>query len=106
MMLRNDYLLTRIYFKPSLTPFLCETACEPSTQMPDDEVETLIEIMSRFFVGGPSFGVNTLALVDAGESERTMIEEFPWASSEDLQDAFGIYKDTLSKFSLGFNDQF
>ena len=95
--------------------------------MPDDEVEKLIthiEMKYRFFVGSPSFGVNTLALVnELGESERTMIEYFPWTSLEHLQDSFGIYKDTLSKFSLniwerlarevsalgfyiGFNDQF
>ena len=78
--------------------------------MPDDEVEKLIthiEMKYRFFVGSPSFGVNTLALVnEPGETERTMIEDFPWISSVDLQDSFGIYKDTLSNFSLGFNDQF
>ena len=106
-MLRFSDFDTCTYFKPLLSPFLCETTCVPSTQMPDDEVEKLIEMESRVFVGGSSLGVNTLALVnEPGETERTMIEEFPWASSEDLQDAFGIYKDTLSKFSLGFNDQF
>ena len=78
--------------------------------MPDDEVEKLIthiEMKYRFFVGSPSFGVNTLALVnELDESERTMIEYFPWTSLEHLQDFFGIYKDTLSNLSLGFNDQF
>ena len=69
--------------------------------MPDDEVKKLIEMKNRFFVGSPSFGVNTLALVnELGESERTMIEYFPWTSLEHLQDSYGIYKDTLSNFSL------
>ena len=72
--------------------------------MPDDEVEKLIEMKLGVFVGGSSFGVNTLTFVNEPvESERTMIEEFPWISLEDLQDSFGIYKDNLSNFSLGFN---
>ena len=74
--------------------------------MPDDEVKKLIEMKSRVFVGGSSFGVDTLALAyEPGESERTMIEDFPWISLIDLQDSFGIYKDTLSNILLGFNDQ-
>ena len=89
---------TCIEFKPSLSPFLCETKCEPSTQMPDDELEKWIEMKSRVFIGDSSFGVNTLAFVNEPvESERTMIEDFPWISLADLQDFFGIYKDTMSK---------
>ena len=69
--------------------------------MPDDEVEKLIEMESRVFVGGSSLGVNTLALVnEPGETERTMIEDFPWISSVDLQDSFGIYKENLSKSNI------
>ena len=72
--------------------------------MPDDEVEKWIEMKFRVFVGGTRFGVNTLDFVNEPVvSERTMIEDFPWISLEDLQDSFGIYKDNLSNFSLGFN---
>ena len=88
--------------------------------MPDDEVKKLIKIKSRLFVGGARFGVNTIALANKpGQSERTMIEDFPSTPLEDLQDSFGIYKETLSKNHLisgknaerivsatGFNDQF
>ena len=103
-MLRFSDFDTCTYFKPLLSPFLCETTCEPSTQMPDDEVEKWIEMKLRVFDGGSNFEVNTLAFVNEPvESERTMIEDFPWISLEDLQDSFGIYKDNLSNFSLGFN---
>ena len=67
--------------------------------MPDDEVEKLIKIKSRFFVGSPNSGLNTIASVRKPfYSKRTMIEDFPWRSLEELQDSFGTYKDTLSKF--------
>ena len=60
--------------------------------MPDDEVEKWIEMKFRVFLGGSSFGVNTLDSVNEPVvSERTMIEDFPWISLEDLQDSFGIY---------------
>ena len=92
--------VTSIYFKPSLSASLCDTSCEPSTEMPDDEVKKLIKIKSRLFVGGARFGVNTIALANKpGQSERTMIEDFPSTPLEDLQDSFGIYKETLSKKS-------
>ena len=78
-------ITNKFLFKPFLRAFLCDSSCEPSNQMPDDEVEKLIEIKSRFFVGSPSSGLNTIASVhEPGYSKRTMIEDFPWRSLEDL----------------------
>ena len=68
--------------------------------MPDDEVQKLIQTRSRIFAGGASLRANTITLVEQpGESVRTMIEDFPSIPLEDLQDSFGFYKETLSKFS-------
>ena len=45
---------------------------------------------------GVSVGINIIALEnEPGKSEKTMIEDFSSIPLEELQDTFGIYKDTL-----------
>ena len=49
--------------------------------------------------GGASVGVNIIAIEnEPGKSEKTMIEDFSSIPLEELQDSFGIYKDTLPKY--------
>ena len=65
--------------------------------MPDEEVEKLMESKPTTS-GGASVGVNIIAIEnEPGKSEKTMIEDFSSIPLEELQDSFGIYKDTLPK---------
>ena len=68
--------------------------------MPDDEVEKLMESKPTT-TGGASVGVNIIAIEnEPGKSEKTMIEDFSSIPLEELQDSFGIYKDTLPKYRI------
>ena len=91
--------LTHIDCKPSLSVLLCDnshdSSCEPATSMPDDEVEKLMESVFTTYVGDVSveFNVNDVKN-EPGESERTMVEDFPSTPLIELQDALGIYQET------------
>ena len=86
--------------KPLLSALSCDSSCEPATQVPDDEVEKLMESKPPT-VGGPSVGVNIISIEnEPGKSEKTLIEDFSSIPLEELQDSFGIYKDTLPKYRV------
>ena len=47
--------------------------------------------------GTANEGSNIIA-IEPGESEKTIIEDFSSIPLEDLQDHFGTYQETLSKY--------
>ena len=85
---------------PFISALSCDSSCEPATQVPDDEVEKMMESKTPTS-GGPSVGVNIIAIEnEPGKSEKTLIEDFSSIPLEELQDSFGIYKDTLPKYRV------
>ena len=84
----------------------CDSSCEPASQVPDDEVEKLMESKPAT-ANGVSVGINIIALEnEPGKSEKTMIEDFSSIPLEELQDTFGIYKDTLPTYLVLWDDIF
>ena len=67
-----------------------------ATQFPDDEIMKLIETKFATCAGyaGEEFNM-TARKFEPEKSERTLIEDFASKPFEELEDCFGIYKETL-----------